>query len=134
MGITKTRLTFCGDHGVWEYANAMGDKKIEFGIGKCVIGTFPHINYFGDTIGIPAGRMYKCMSSAAWVEEHKLMLRIFITDDYFGNMTAIFSFKGDEIGVYMSKTAEWFLDEYQGFAGGRTSGIPDKIITGGDFS
>lgn len=122
MSIIKTRLIFNGDRGKWEYTNAQGDKSIEFGIGKCVIGAFPHMNYFGDTIGIQAGRMYECISSAAWVEEHKLMLRIFITDDYFGNMTAIFSFKGNEIGVYMSKTAEWFLDEYQGFAGGRISG------------
>ncbi len=118
MGITKTKLIINGDRGVWEYSNAQGDKHIEFGIGKCEEGLFPHIDYFGDTIGKPAGRMYKCISSAAWVEEHKFMLRIFVTDDYFGNMTAIFSFKDNEIGVNMSKTAEWFLDEYQGFAGG----------------
>jgi hypothetical protein len=121
MGITKTKLIINGDCGVWEYTNAGGDKHIDFGIGKCEEGLFPHINYFGDTIGKPAGRMYTCISSAAWVEEHKFMLRIFVTDDYFGNMTAIFSFKGNEIGVYMSKTAEWFLDEYQGFAGGHVS-------------
>jgi nitrate/nitrite transporter NarK len=29
------------------------------------------------------------------------------------------AFKGDELAVYMTKVAEWFLDEYQGFAGGR---------------
>lgn len=120
MGITKTKLVINGDRGIWEYTNTGGDKHIEFGIGNYREGLFPHTEYFGDTIGRPANRMYECLSSAAWVEEHKFMLRIFVTDDYLGNMTVTFSFKGDEIGIYMSKTAEWFLNEYQGFAGGNT--------------
>ncbi len=119
MGITDTRIHIDGDRGSWEYTNAQGKKQIDFGIGKCIEGVFPHREYFGDTIGQPSGRMYRCLSSAAWVEEHKFMIRIFITDDYLGNMTAVFSFKDNEIGICMSKTAEWFLDEYQGFAGGR---------------
>ena len=29
-----------------------------------------------------------------------------------------FSFQDCEIGVQMAKAAEWFLEDYQGFAGG----------------
>lgn len=29
-----------------------------------------------------------------------------------------FPFRADEIVVFMTKTAEWFLDEYEGFAAG----------------
>jgi hypothetical protein len=29
-----------------------------------------------------------------------------------------FGFKGDEVGVMMHKTAEFFMNEYTGFAGG----------------
>ena len=32
---------------------------------------------------------------------------------------ASIAFDDDRIGVYMTKQAEWFLDEYVGFAGGK---------------
>ena len=48
-----------------------------------------------------------------------LKIYVKIIDDYFGNLVINLGFKGDEIGVFMHKTAEWFLDDYQGFAGGR---------------
>ena len=46
------------------------------------------------------------------------IIKVHIIDRYFGNMTMTLGFKGDEVGVYMEKTAEFFLDEYQGFAHG----------------
>lgn len=42
----------------------------------------------------------------------------YITDIYLGTLKISFSFKENEISIYMTKTAEWFLDEYTGFAGG----------------
>jgi len=45
--------------------------------------------------------------------------KIAITDVYLGGLCISFAFKGKEIGVFMTKQAEWFLDEYSGFAGGR---------------
>ena len=119
MGLTKMRLIFEGDEGVWEYANKTGEHRLRFGIGKQTETTFPETHYFGEQIGVPAGRGYECLTSAAWVEEHKLNLLVYVTDHYFGTMKATFAFKGDEISVFMSKAAEWFLDEYAGFAGGR---------------
>ena len=41
-----------------------------------------------------------------------------IIDDYLGTLEIVISFKGDTFGMYMQKTAEDFLDEYVGFAGG----------------
>ena len=59
------------------------------------------------------------------------MLRIHLTADYFGNLTMTFSFKGKEIGLSFEKTAEWFLNEYEGMAGGRIGGgtFPDRRWT-----
>jgi hypothetical protein len=119
MEITKLRVDINGDEGVLSYTNPRGDKKIYFGIKKYVEAGFPEEHYFGDTINKPLGRMYQAASCAAWTEEDKLVIRTFIIDDYFGNLTVTLSFKGDIIGVYMHKTAEFFLNEYQGFAGGR---------------
>ncbi len=35
-----------------------------------------------------------------------------------GTLRVTVTFKGDEIALWMTKVAEWFLDEYEGFAGG----------------
>jgi len=118
MGIIRTRFLFQGDEGIWEYENATGFHRLNFGIGKTVAGTFPEKHYFGERIGTPLGKGYKCLASAAWVEDHKLNMLVYITDDYLGTLKATFSYKGKEIGIFMTKVAEWFLDEYQGFAGG----------------
>jgi hypothetical protein len=118
MHITKMRLHINGAQGLWEYQNESGFHQLEFGIGKNVSGAFPQNNYFGDRIGEIPGVCYNCLSSAAWVEDHKLDMLIYITDIYLGTLKITFSLKGNEIGIYMTKVAEWFLDEYMGFAGG----------------
>jgi CubicO group peptidase (beta-lactamase class C family) len=118
MGISKMRLTFQDDIALWEYENASGKHKLEAGIGKVIKGAFPEKSYFGERAGTASGRCYDCLSSAAWVEEHKLNMLVYITDIYLGTLNISFSFKGNEISVYMIKGAEWFLDEYKGFAGG----------------
>jgi len=123
MEISRMRLIFEGDEGIWEYENASGHHQLRFGMGKTINGPFPQKNYFGERIGTISGRCYDSLSSAAWVEEHKLNMLVYITDVYLGTLKISFSFKENEISIYMTKVAEWFLDEYMGFAGG--------ILTGG---
>ncbi|MFD0959077.1 serine hydrolase domain-containing protein [Paenibacillus chungangensis] len=118
MGISRMRFMFNGDEGVWEYENASGAHRLAFGVGKNVDGPFPQNNYFGKQIGVIPGSCYQCLASAAWVEEHKLNMLVYITDNYLGRFTASFAFEDNLISVHMLKTAEWFLDEYQGFAAG----------------
>ena len=82
-------------------------------------GKFPQRNYFGEQIGQVPGIEYDCLASAAWIDGQTLNMEVCITDIYLGRLMISFVFKGDEIGVFMTKQAEWFLDEYSGFAGGR---------------
>jgi len=119
MGITDMAFTLQENEGIWEYTNAQGHNFLKFGIGKYIPDQFPQKNYYGAQIGTIPGICYKCMASAAWAEEHKLNFIIYITDDYFGTLKMTVAFRDDEIAVWMSKVAEWFLDEYEGFAGGR---------------
>jgi CubicO group peptidase (beta-lactamase class C family) len=119
MGITRMRLSFQGDQGTWEYTNGQGDNVLQFGIGRVLSGKFPQRNYFGEQIGSIPGIKYDCLSSAAWINEHTLNMEIYITDIHLGGLRISFAFKGEEIGVFMTKQAEWFLDEYNGFAGGK---------------
>ena len=119
MGITRLAVKLSEDEGVLCWENAQGYKELPFGIGKTVISTFPQDGYFGDTIGRPGDHRYRCISSGAWTEDHKLRLKVDLIDDYFGNLTIHLSYKGDGLGLYMERHAEFFLDEYQGFAGGK---------------
>ncbi|MGI5878651.1 MAG: serine hydrolase domain-containing protein [Christensenellales bacterium] len=123
MGITRMRFTFDGSEGLWEYTNAQGDNRLPFGLGRYIAGKFPQRNYFGRRIGTVPGIQYDCLASAAWVEPHKLNLLVYITDIYLGTLKVSVAFMDNEIAVHMTKVAEWFLDEYQGFAGGTMTGV-----------
>ena len=94
------------------------DKRIPFGFRQYAEGNFPEDGYWGDTISVPAGRPYRCFAAAGWTEPRKLVIRVNIADDYFGNLTITLAFKGSQIALHMIKAAEWFLDGYQGYAGG----------------
>lgn len=121
MGITRFRFTFCPDGGVFEYTNAQGNKSVEFGrVGYGnKYGLFPEEGYSKEIGSVSEpGHRYKCAASAAWRDTCMLSLRVQIIDDYFGNMTANFTFKGNEVTLEMKKSAEDFLNEYQGTATG----------------
>jgi len=118
MGITEVFFTFEKERGVLHYTNAQGKKEIPFGLGKNIFGFFPQAGY-SDRVGtMPGNRFYKCAASGAWVGEKNLFIKVQIIDTYFGNLRINIGFEGNGIGILMKKTAEDFLDEYQGFAGG----------------
>ena len=126
MGISRLRLSSCdatgtraNDAGTLEFVNRQGEKSLTFGLGKLIRGDFPQDGYFGKRIGVPRDTPYECHASGAWVEEHKLDIHVHITDDYLGSLRISLAFVADSIGVQMTKVAEWFLEEYEGFAGGR---------------
>jgi len=119
MGITKMKLCFDNDGGVLYYTNEQGDKEIPFGMCENKFSLFPQEGY-SDEIGSQKGeRLYKCAASAAWVSDYQLFMKVQIVDTYFGNLNITLGFDDDKIGVFMNKTAEDFLNEYQGFAGGK---------------
>lgn len=117
MGIRRLRLVFTGDEGRMEYEKRGEIKSLDFALGGWKRGEFPEL-YFNERIGVVGSRRYRCFGCGAWVEPHKLYIRVDVADDYFGGLQIVLAFKGNGIGVFMSKVAEWFLDDYQGFAGG----------------
>ena len=120
MGIKTVRFDFHGDTGVMTYENAQGEKKLSFGLGHNEFQKFPQTGYSDLTATVPEpGHMYDCAVSAAWTEETKLHIKVQIIDKYFGILDMIFSFKNDVLSLIMIKTAEAFLDEYQGIANGK---------------
>ncbi len=119
MGIKRMRLIFDGNQGTWEYTRSRSEHTLRFGIGSIMTGTFPQRNYFGEQIGVASGCEYECLASAAWVDDITLNMEVLITDIHLGGLRMSIAFDDDRISVYMTKQAEWFLDEYVGFAGGK---------------
>ena len=119
MQIESVRFEFGDGEGAMYYKTLRGDKKIPFGMAKNIQFTFPEKHYYDYQINLPANRELDAISSAVWVKENQLLLRVYITDNSLGNMKAYFTFDGDKIAVKMVKVAEWFMDEYEGEAYGK---------------
>ncbi len=116
MGITRFKLEFPkADEGLFTYVNAQGEKQLSFGLGKNVFCKFPQYGYPNDRGNVKTeGFLYDCAVSAAWHEERKLQLFVQVIDRYFGQMVATFAFR-DKVGlIWMTKSAEQFMNEYIG--------------------
>ena len=119
MGIKNIRFEFDGDCGVLYYDTIRGAKKLPFGMGHNIETTFPETHYQDRQIGIPANREFYAICSAVWTDENTILVRPYIADNCFGNAWMYFTFEGNSVSVNMRKTAEWFMDEYEGEAFGK---------------
>lgn len=119
MGIDWMSLTIDGDHGTLSWHNERGEKELDFAIGGYAEDGFPETHFPGERLGYPANREFRAFSSGGWTEAGKFVIRTMISDMYIGTLTIALSFVGDEIGVCMAKNAQFFLNEYNGWAGGK---------------
>ena len=120
MGISEICFSFNKDFGKIEYKTPRGNKEIHFGRKNFLEGIFPETHYPGEQLNEEIGREYRSICSASWADKNTLIVSVHILDDYVGNITMTFGFNENKIGVSMKKYAQFFLDEYNGFAGGKT--------------
>lgn len=107
-----------GDEGVLRYETCRGEHALPFGLGHAVAAEFPETHYSGARIQTPLGRGYRCLTSAGWDAPGSLTLYCYVVDDYLGTLKMDLAFTEDTVTVMSDKVAEWFLDEYVGFASG----------------
>jgi CubicO group peptidase (beta-lactamase class C family) len=122
MGISEISVRIDGDEGELRYVNAQGKKAIRFGMLKNLYeNAFPQEGYSRDVGSVRTkGHYYKYAASAAWTRENTLHIKVQIIDDYFGRLDIrLLYLEDNKICVRMQKTAEDFLDEYNGTAYGR---------------
>ena len=119
MGIRELRVDFAEGRGILTYSTPRGEKSLTFGMAKYLEDRFPETHYPGQRLRCPAGREYRCLNCGAWVQENILVIRTNIIDEFVGNLMIVLSFDKDKITVAMEKSAQFFLDEYQGIAGGK---------------
>lgn len=117
MGMKRVQFDFEDDAVVMRYENATGAHVLRFGLLKNIKQEFPEV-YSGRRIGVPMGKGYDCFCSAAWTMEDTLMLHCHVADIYLGQLRMVAAFKKNTLTLHGLKHAEWFLDEYQGFASG----------------
>ncbi len=118
MGIKILRFAFGDGEGSLDYENATGAHSLRFGFGRQIAQAFPETHYNGRRIGIPYGRGYECLCSAAWAMPESLLVYCYAIDDHVGTLKMQFVFKDNSVTVLMGKHAEWFFGEYVGFASG----------------
>ncbi len=118
MGIKRVKFDFNGDEGLMSYENATGYHELPFGIGKNIKCELPE-KYSGRRISDIMDKGYDTYVSAAWTMPDSLMIYVHIADIYLGQLRIVAGFKGDTVTLHGLKHAEWFLDDYQGFASGR---------------
>ncbi len=118
MGITKVTLHIDENGGSFNYINEQGEKVLRFAMCKNVFQKFPQYGYSGKIGTVPEeGVMYNSAVSAAWIEERKLYIKVQIIDKYLGNLHIVLSFSNENKAcLFMSKNAEDFLNEYNGYA------------------
>lgn len=116
------RFEFKENSGAMEYENETGTHVLTFGFGRHHEQKFPETHYSGKKIGTPMNEGYPCLNSAAWADEHSLVIRVYLIGDHLGNLKICVGFEDDlsngrpaTATVIMSKAAEWFLDGYSGF-------------------
>ena len=61
-------------------------------------------------------RTLRAFASAAWKDPRTLHLTVYVCDVCFGTLQLTLRFDDDALTVAAKKNAEWFLNEYQGYA------------------
>ena len=125
LGIEWLQVDFYDDGGVINYKNSDGKCSLEFSFSSQAEQFFPAPAPHGRRIGVSNDKPYRCFTSAAWSERKcdgaqsdTLSVWSQICDIYKAQLRMTFAFGEDSVTVIMKKDAEWFLDNYSGFATG----------------
>ncbi len=111
--------------------------RFEFEEGKCTlhyekktgvhelplyIGHYGELSFPDLESGVRIGckdKHYACVSNLRWERESTLIGKLYCVDDYMGTMNLQFTFEGDSLTAFLTKTAENFFNDYRGYYVGR---------------
>ena len=118
MGMKWLRFDFEDGRGVMNYENATGVHALPFGLGRQEKCAFPETHYNGKRIGTPLGRGFDCYVSAAWELPEELMIYCHVVDMHLAQLRIAVAFHGNAVTLRTDMHAEFFMQEYAGFASG----------------
>lgn len=94
-------LSFEGNTAALSFTYKDTPYELQFGIGAMQTGLFPIYDL-------------RCAVSGAWLFDGTLLIKAHIIDAYVGCVKLQFSFRGDELTVFMSKKEESLFKEFNG--------------------
>ena len=125
LGFKWLRFDFSKDGGKLIYENADGKCELAFSCTGQAEGEFPAPAPHGKRIGTPYGKGYRSFTAAAWSERtcdgdfsDTLSVWSQVYDMYKAQIRMTFAFGKDSVTVIMASHAEWFYENYSGFATG----------------
>ncbi len=118
MKIESLRFDFTDGAVNVHWVNDCGEHDLLCGFGENIAQTISETRYGLTQIGTPEGRGLDCVASAGWVDENSLYTNTWVNDVAFGSLRMQFVFDGDTVTMLSDKNAEWFLEDYRGFASG----------------
>lgn len=120
MNIEEVTFTECDGRKQLRFIREGKEVSLSFSFEEETHNIFP-IPYTGTTLFSPEHFMnYSCSVSAEWLEDRKLLMRIWAEDLYVGNMAMFFYFCEDgRISVCANKHAQFYFDGFNGYAYGR---------------
>ncbi|MGI6238618.1 MAG: serine hydrolase [Christensenellales bacterium] len=126
MGMRRVRFDFADGAGTMTYENATGKHALRFGMLHNIKQEFPE-RYWGRRIGVRAEKGYESYVSAAWTMPDSLRIDCHIADIHLGQLRLVAAFKDGTLTLHGLKHAEWFLDEFAGFASGERAGDAEAL-------
>ena len=118
MRIESVRFEKLSDVYSFIYVRDGQAKRIEFRTDEEHLTLFPE-KYSGKRLFDESMAMnYKCSTIGEWTEPTKLRVKIYAEDIFVGNMLMMFAFRDDRIAIKMSKNAQFFFDNFVGYAYG----------------
>ncbi|MGN0183346.1 MAG: hypothetical protein ACI4DP_13205, partial [Candidatus Ornithomonoglobus sp.] len=102
IGITTTK-----DGGALRYVNETGSHTLPFKTGAFEYGLFPYYDC-------------QCITSGAWVEDDRLVIKSRLTGEMIGSVNMELYFKNGSVTISSRKTEGHYFGEFNGAASGRS--------------
>ena len=116
MNITELKFDFFDNGGRFSFVCNGIKNHIDFAFNKNIPIEFS----FGkrpkeDMMGINVEGKYKCLSSAGFIDDNTLAIKVQVIDSYFGKMQITANFNNNELNVYIRKHGQYVFDDIGGY-------------------
>ncbi len=105
MGLKRLGITTAKDGGELRYTNETGSHTLPFKIGAFAYGLFPYYDC-------------RCITSGAWVEDNRLVIKSRLTGEMIGSVNMELYFSRGGVTISSRKTEGHYFGEFNGAASG----------------
>jgi len=120
IGITDFSICFSKDEGKIKLVRNGKYFGFDFGLGynKFVRFSFGE-RAKADMMGVWEKGEYDCATSAAFVNENTLVIKLQVIDTYFGKLQFTINFNNNEANMYIKKQGQYVFDGIEGYVLGK---------------